>query len=339
MNKNSFKEKDICIFCQAAADLAYTLDIVSKNPTSTFHIYVINVESIYTFLVELNIPSIEVTFLPYLTFNIKSFISINRVRKEIKKICEKEFNQITNSVIYFFSTSYDWNTASFVSYLSRKINNKIIYYNHYDHLTVLQGEKRFVLKNFLQSFIYKYITKASFDYKTTINFPLFNYKKFGITLYQQSRKPQIEKRFLFKSGLKTNSNLLFFLSPDEYNRLSEKGKVSLNKLLQNLKEIGHVLVIKGHPRLGVPEEILNKFNHTLPAYIPSEFIDYTEYKKVIGISSASLCYPASELNIDVISLIDYLDFNDNIKIKGYKSYITQYSNNTILFADSNLEFK
>ncbi|MCR8667203.1 hypothetical protein NO995_05885 [Aestuariibaculum sp. M13] len=316
----------IIIFCQASADLLYTLDLLKKYDQAI--VYVINVTSNYDFLVSLNLRHVEVIYLPYIKFSFFDPYSILNARNQIKQKWADLFKNYSGEEIIFFSTSYDWFTASMVSRLSK--SNNIRYYNHYDHLTSLQGEDSFSLKRIIKREIFKFITNTRFKALSKVNFPKFDYEFYNINKEDIVVKPDIPQELLY--GPKEEGNkVLFFISPAEIDYLTKESFLELMQILIRIKEKGYRLVVKGHPRLGEPKQFIEMADIIIPKSIPSEFLNYNCYDFVLGVTSAALCYPAEkELNI-VFSLTDKLVFKDKAKQKGFKDYINNYSRNRVLF--------
>ena len=84
--------------------------------------------------------------------------------------------------------------------------------------------------------------------------------------------------------------------------------------------------------MGTPEELFPYFDFVLPDYIPSEFIDYTNFLIVIGVGTAALAYPIKlGIGIKVFSIVNDLEFkNINNKI-GYRKYLNELTSNQIKY--------
>mgnify|MGYP000041222819 CR=1 FL=1 len=324
-------ENKTLIFCQANADLLYTLDLIQKN--NNVIVYVINVKGIYDYLLSLKIKGVEVKFQPYFVFSLYKPKSIFQAKNQLKTFWNKEFSTCKNCKVYFFSTSYDWLTATCVKQLSK--NNCVTYYNHYDHLTSLVGQNSFSFKRKIMKLVYKFITGVDFLAFTKVNFPKFNYKKYKIAKYDIIEKPNVNKEFLYSFKGETK-NVLFFISPGEIEKLTDSSKELLFTMLNNIKRTGVSVVLKGHPRLGEPDEIKPFVDFVIPKNVPSEFINYENFDFAFGLTSAALCYPAQKNLCVVYSLVKILEFIDAVKQVEFENYIRKYSGDKIVFSSEKI---
>jgi len=332
MNIITSKIKTI-IFCQSSADLLYTVDLISKHKNVI--VYVIHVKSIYKYLVSLEIKNIEIKFYPYFKLSFFNPIAIFNVKKSLIDLWNIEFCQYRNCTVFFFSTSYDWLTASFVKRLSEE--NEVIYYNHYDHLTSLVGHNSFSLKRKIKQFIYSFITKVDFTALSDLNFPKFNYLKYNITKLDVLIKPAVNKEFLYTVP-GNYKKVLFIISPEEIESLENTSKQRLIYCLRNLRKNNISVVLKGHPRLGESEEMKPYADFIIPRNIPSEFLNYKSFNFIFGLTSAALCYPAQKELCTVYSLVELLKYKDPLKQKDFKKYISKYSNHKIIFEFNKMDF-
>lgn len=324
------KGKNI-IFCQAMADIAYALQIIKLAGEQNCVIYVTNVEYIYIYLKELCLNVVDIIYIFPLKLNMAVPRSILKAKKDINDIWKKYFDTYTECKIYFFSTSYDYMTASIVKRLSQNKTNKVYYHNYYDTLTSSLKPNGFSVKRYIFSYIFRYITGVQFIHNVRTNFPKFDISKYQIEELTVTKKTEIEERYLYKVQDAERYNILLFISPHEYDSLTEESRIVLINWLDAVKSKGYKIYLKGHPRLGEPEGILARTDETIPLYIPGEFIDYKFFSYVVGISSAALCYPAQRKIATVISLLNVLELKDSKMNEKLKKYIMSYSGNTILF--------
>lgn len=318
-------KKILLIFCQAPADIIYTLDLLSKNSNRKCIIYVCNVKAIHTYLLSLKLNA-EVLFLEKIVLSFYSIKSLVNTKKKIKTTL-KSFKSYKGAEVYFFSTSYDFFTAAIVKDLSKA--NSVTYFNHYDHLTYLQGSKSFSLKRIIQSKIYQYITGAKFLAEKEVNFPKFDYSKFDIIKIDIDKKPDVASKYLFKPNT-TKESVLLFLSPEEFKSINEEGQEKVIHLIEELKKL-YSVYLKGHPRLGEPELLVSLVNEKIEKILPSECIDYSSFKFVVGLTSAALCYPAEKELSTVVSLLEFVTLRNTERQIGFKTYIDQYSKNKIIY--------
>lgn len=319
------KTKKVIVFCQAAADVIYTLDLLDKTKSKDFTIVVRNVKSNLSLFKDLDIKA-KVLFIDNVQLNIYSLMSIIKAKKEIQ--CQiRRFEKITKAKVYFFSTSYDYLTAAIIRKMSEC--NQVIYLNHYDHLTWLQASYSFSFKRKLASWVYFYLTQTKFSSDKEVNFPKFEYANYNIQRMDLTSKPAVNNQFLIGPRLKGNY-ILLFLSPPEYESLTELSKIKLFDLIGTLKK-KYGFYFKGHPRLGEPIDVANLAENKFDKSFPSELIDYQKFSFVLGLTSAALCYPAAKRLCTVISLLEYLNLKDKSRKDGFKEYIDAYSNNNIIY--------
>ncbi|MDA3780170.1 MAG: hypothetical protein PF487_08160 [Bacteroidales bacterium] len=323
--------KEIVIFCQAGADLMYTVDLISKNKNKHINVYVVHVKGVYDYLKSLSIPNITLTFLPYIPFSTYKFWSSFSVKNELNELFENIFLKYMNCDVYFFSTSYDWLTATIAARLSER--NKVFYYNHYDDLTNKRAKKQFSLKRLIKSKFLQFITGVRFIHNITVNAPRFIFQDWNIKEVSSIIKPSISNEFLYDLCFE-GETIMFFLSTEEFKSLTLESQKQLLAFISSLRNLGKIVVLKGHPRLGVPQEVEKACNFSLPSFVPSEFVNYNKVSMIYGLTSTALCYPAQKTNVKVISLLDALNFVDNVKAQSYKEYIATYSENKIVFAAS-----
>jgi hypothetical protein len=321
------KKNKTIIFCQASVDVCYTLQIIKEKGEENCIVFVINVENLYTFFKHLNLRAINIVYIPIPRLNLKLPY---KTKNKINSIWKTFFQEYKDCTIYFFSLSYDYLTACMVMRLSLEKANKVYYYCYCKDF-LYNSKKSFSAKRLLYSLVYRYITNGvQFVPNVKLGFPNLNILKYNIKKINVLDKPKIESKFLYKGEQTGDKCILFFISPEEEDLLTKASKIKLNRIVSNIKEKGYTLVLKGHPRAGIPK-IINKFDKTIPVYIPSEFIDYNAFQYVIGFGSTALCFPAQHKLIMVISLLDMIEYRDKECQQRLKEYIVSYSGNTILF--------
>jgi len=318
------------IFCQACVDVCYTLQIIKERGESNCIIFVIHVENLYAFFTSLKLSVIDIIFIPMPYLSLKKPY---KTKNEINNIWKTFFQKFEDCIIYFFSLSYDYLTASMVTRLSSKKTNDVYYYCYCEDF-LNNPQKTFSVKMRLYGLLYKYITGVHFVTNVKLGFPNFNISKYNIKKIEISDKPETESRFLYKMEQntdKTKGNVLFFISTDEEDLLTEKSIKKLEDILLCIREKGFTLALKGHPRIGEPANLLHNFDKIIPSYIPSEFMDYSTFKYIIGFGSTALCFPAQHKYTTVISLLDIVEFSDKELQQRLKELIISFSDNTILF--------
>tara|TARA_R110002167_G_scaffold127834_5_gene309650 strand:- start:3292 stop:4332 length:1041 start_codon:yes stop_codon:yes gene_type:complete len=333
------KYYDKLIFIQAAADLQHALHLYDSNKNEIVKLCVINVKSVYEYLISLPLTNVTIVFYPYVTFNIKNPLSYIKAKRELKNIWNKDFKNDKPTKVYFFSRFYDWFTMSIVVNFIKLNHIKVIYYDHYDDLSI----KNDLLINYLtlnglrlklRAFIHSYISAANFNAHHQIRNLEFDYKKYNIKKVTPYDKIIISSDYLYKNNIGDKKEVLFFLSPGELEMLHDNSKLILKNIILSLKKQGFYLTLKGHPRLGNPEEFVPLFNNVIPNSVPSEFICYSQTIMAVGIISTALNFVTTKDNIKIISLIKIVSFKDENKKNFYLNYLNELSKSKIDFVDN-----
>lgn len=328
---------DIIVFIQAPADLRYALSIYEKNKEKEFLFCVVNVEGIYRFVKGLLLQKTEVVFIEYINYSLKNPLSILKAKAKFNSLC-KMFKSISADEIYFFSRIDDWVTSGLISLFSKKENIPIFYCNHYDDKGLEKINKRtiYYLKHWLHSKVAYYLTNSSFTCRF-FGKPLeFSFWKYKIKEIKLDAKVDVNQEFLYHLNnidIKTK-NILFFLTQEDLDFMKEKSKIKITDLLKKISKKDNIdLYLKGHPRLGTPEEIKNEFSYIIPDYIPSEFIDYKNFSLIIGLGTTALVYPINlDINKNVVSFVKNVAFKNANYQENYVKYLNELTNNQIKYA-------
>lgn len=339
-NKKNIIEKsryDIIIFIQAPADLRYALSIYEKNKEKEFLFCVVNVEGIYRFVKGLLLQKVEVVFIEYINYSLKNPLSILKAKAKFNSLC-KIFKSISADEIYFFSRIDDYLTAGIIRQIVKNENIIVFYNNHYDEKG-LQKINRFsfyYLKSWLHSKISFYITGTLFIsryYGKPLEFAFWKYK---IKEIKPDNEISINKDFLYSpNNIGVNyKNVLFFLTPEDLDFITKNSKIKLISLIEKISKRKNVdLYLKGHPRLGTPDEVKLYFNHIIPDYIPAEFIDYKNIFLIIGLGTTALTYLINlNINKNVVSIVKNIDFKDKNNQYLYIKFLNELTNNRIKYA-------
>ena len=326
---------DIIVFIQAPADLRYALSIYEKNKEKDVLLCVVNVKSIFRYLCDLSIPNVSVFFIKPIFYSLKKPLSISKARKEFRALLSV-FNSILFDEIYFFSRIDDWVTCGLIGNLSNKGKN-IFYRKHYDDFGLSKISKKtlYYWKAQIHSKIASFLTGVDFISRFYGKPLEFCFWKYSIMEEKQNDNILIDQKYFYEiKKIENKKNILFFLTPEDLDFITENTKAHLLNVLSRLKtNSDYNLCLKGHPRIGTPEELFPYFDFVLPNYIPSEFIDYTKFLIVIGVGTAALAYPIKlGIGIKVFSIVNDLEFkNINNKI-GYRKYLNELTSNQIKYA-------
>lgn len=331
---NSVKEENkIIIFCQAPADIPYVLSLYEKcKEEKVISVYVINVENVFKFIKGLNLNLHSLVFIPYTLTSFKNLFQIIKERKRIKALKKQYFDLEINTDVYFFSRFEDWLTSSFLVDLGKK--NTIYYVDHYDFSSEIFNKNRLNFKLLVLKFVYYILTDVNFKVEIIEKLPEFRYYKYDI----KKQIPEINKNIFYKYryeiDIKKNAKpvVLFFASPCEtviYDCESHD-EIQL-KIIQSLKQFNWTVIVKGHPRLGVPENIKDLIDVQIPSYIPAEFLQIENVSICTGIITSALAHFAKNTEIKTYSLLNLFQFKDSNSVSNYSDYLSELSNDQIIY--------
>lgn len=329
----------LVIICQAPADIPYVLTIYEQNNNNkNISIFVVNVFGVYKFLKGLNLEVQSLVFIPY---GLKSFRNIFFIIKEklrIKKIWNDNFKNIIDSDIYFFSKFEDWLTAFFIHKLhSNSKNNKIFYVNHYDDSEYLFfRNKSLSFKKYIYIKLLRCLTGVTFVVDIIEKMPEFPVKTYSF----QEIKLNIDNEVYEKYSISINhskdiKSVIFFISPCQNEFYDPRYYSStLIKIVEYLNKHGYEIVVKGHPRMGVPSFLDDNIDCKIPDYIPAEFINIRDFKFCFGLDTGALCYFAKNNLVVTYSLINMFVYSNESRISIGIEYLKQQSNNKVAFCNS-----
>lgn len=332
---------EIVIFCQAPADIAYVLTLYEKYKNEKrISIFVINVENIFKFIKSLNLNLHALVFIPYVLKSFKNPFEIIREKKRILNLEKLYFNSIRNADIYFFSRFEDWLTSAFLKILSKK--NSIYYLDHYDFSSELYIKQKSSFKLSVLKVIYYLITNVNFKVEIEEKLPEFKYENYNI----QRHVPEINKEvftiYKYEIDIKDTSKsiVLFFISPCENTVYDcQSHDEAQIKIIKSFQKDNWTVVVKGHPRAGIPENVLDIVDFQIPSYIPAEFLQLKDVKMCVGIITAAIAYFAKSNRIKTYSLINLIKFQNITLINYYKNYLLELSDSNVLFFENYNDFE
>jgi len=334
---------DILIFVQAAADLRYAISIIEENPQKNIHLYIINVKNIYDFIVTLKINNVKIDFQPYFDVKIKKPKTYFTAKRDINNFWDENFKKHNYKEVYFFSRFYDFLTAAMIGKFLHNKNQKVFYYDHYDTIStqndkIVSKKALLKFKNQYISLIISYISGVSFISIYRKRYMEFNYKKYPI-IRKTPIGIAVSSKYQYKIKNKNfRKNVLFLVSPEELKMLTKPSLMRLKFFFTLLNNEGYKLYIKGHPRLGSPEDIKEYFYEEIPAFIPTEFLSYNEIFATVGIMSSGLVYPSQIENNKTVSLLDLLEFNNNEDKWFYSNFLKEHSQGKVYFLKKDENF-
>lgn len=329
---------NIIIFCQAPADIPYVLKLYEQyKDQSQISIFVINVEGMFRFLSDLKLDIEKLIFIPYKLIDVRQIGRLNAERKRINYLWQTHFLNVIDGKVYFFSRFEDWLTGAFIHRFTKNIRIKTFYLDHYDDQAMLFPEQKFItFKRKVYLFLLKFLTDVAFEGGINEKLPEFPVDKYPIL----KLSIEVDKEIFFKysydfKSLNTFSNLLFFVSPCEITMF--KTTVYNEKIIELIglfKTIGFKIIVKGHPRMGMPQEIREIADFEIPCYVPGEFINTRDFKMCVGIDTTAICYFAEKRIMPTYSLIKLFPSINNELINIYIQYLLKQSKDEMLFIDN-----
>lgn len=339
---NRMGKGNLIIFCQAPADVHYTLTICHQNIGKKITIYAVNVYSVYKFLCGLNLNVEQIVYIPYAIASLRSPSLLLKERRRLTKMLKAYFFQVVDTDVYFFSKYEDWLTAYFIHNLYRKPNNRIIYANHYDdagNLFPRNKEKR--IYKFMYTCVLKYLTGVDFTADVLEKLPEFPVEKYCF----EQIKPVADSIVVDKYSYLVNSGgiekcVVFFLSPCQ-SKIYEYSffEAMLIEIIGIVKNYGYKVFIKGHPRMGAPSFLLDYVDYEIPAYIPAEFINLTNVTMCFGLESTAICYFSKNGLLPTYTLLKMFKTPNADQMEIYIEYLMQQSNNKMLFCNDIVELE
>jgi hypothetical protein len=339
---NTVKEENkIIIFCQAPADIPYLLSLYEKyKEEKVISVYVINVENVFKFIQSLKLNLHALVFIPYALTSFKSILQIIKERKRIKTLKKQYFNFVVNTDVYFFSRFEDWLTSSFLNVLDRK--NSIYYVDHYDFSSEIFVKRKLNFKLLILKIVYYILTDVSFKLEIIEKLPEFQFQNSRIKKQIPEINNSIFHKYRYKIDVVKDPKpiALFFISPCEaviYDCESHD-EIQL-QIVQLLKKFNWTVIVKGHPRLGVPENVMNLVDIKIPSYIPAEFVQIENVSMCLGIITSALAHFAKNTEIKTCSVLNLFQFKDFNSRNSYRDYLSELSNDQIIYFQDYNDFE
>lgn len=339
---NFVEEKSqMIVFCQAPADIPYFLTLYEKyKEKKIISVYVVNVENVFKFLDSLKLNLHSLVFIPYGQLSIKNFYLIIKERKRINFLNKKYFDNIVNYNIYFFSRFEDWLTSAFLSKLAK--NNSVFYVDHYDFSADLFENKKMNFKRLILKLVLYIVTDTNFRLTVVEKIPEFDFKKYNIKRIAPDLDNSVFHQFKYKMTdvKKLNPIVIYFISPCEDSIYDAESHDSIQlQIVETFKKLNWTVMVKGHPRLGVPENIISLIDIQIPSYIPAEFLEIPQVSIYVGIITASLAHFAKNSEISTYSLINLFQFKEEGLEDKYKDYLNGLTNNKMKYFQDYEDFE
>jgi hypothetical protein len=323
----------IIIFCQAPADIKYTLALYEEygGADTQFDIYAVSVENMYRFLSSLSLKYAKIHFLPYPVISRRRLFSIISARRYVCRTIKKHFSHICGATIYYFANNYDWLTYAFIVFLSRR--NHVLNYDHYIKPGVVRRFVRPSPRCVLRKILSAYLTHAHIKYELIRNKPVATLvpERYSIEPTTVKTPTSLFRKYTYRIPNEGRHRVLFFESDLSGLRLIANYQYKLTEIVGVFADSGLDVYIKPHPRLGHTPFLENMSVHILPAYIPGEFVTYDDFLAVVGISTITLPVIADIWQGPVFSLIDMFEFLQQDMREYYHKLLTPNSESRIRF--------
>jgi len=291
---------------------------------------------------------IECVYYSDITPDLKSFYKLNNKKKQLDKLIEEiDFKSYDN--FYFLSNIFSFGKFYLAKEFS-KIGN--VYYKNSERDF---KKYKFTLSKLKDKNFYNHFFRYG---KIFFKFLLKIFWDLDLVFYEINNKPVygIDKKFLNKHNIKKllpdkNYEELISEVIKDSNILEKKydnlllimnlssnyiKKDSIKKLYKKISNMKCEIVIKKHPKpcenISIKEEkIFNIFRdfEELPRFIPVELTFKNIKRNVLGVCSVSLKSSSSIKNINTISLLELLEWNDKSYKKEIKDVLLKASSDII----------
>jgi hypothetical protein len=322
------------IFCQAPIETAQVLYIYEKIKPQYKNIIIacLRTKSYIDFFKYMKLE-VQYIYIPEFIFSIKHILG------NIKKISEiKHYAQTINineSDIYFTSR-FDEQLAFLLVY--KKNNNKSYYIYDKDTIWKLSNKYKMTLKQKLYDWYLKTITKAKLErFPTSESNALYNIPVEKMSNCQIIYN-KIDSDFFKKHSYKIPNNItertvIFYSEPYRFDFTSQDSYYEMNKrIVDSLHHKGYKVALKGHPRIGVPDNVMNMVDYIIPAFIPAEFINLKDFTFAIGFVSTSLSDALREIpSYSVLKMCPIQNINN---YNHFSSFLSELSSNKIKFIEN-----
>lgn len=238
----------------------------------------------------------------------------------------------------FYSSRYDF--FSYCHFKRFPNSTRFIYRDKKDsEVWCNKGEDRTTLKIHIKRLLDRYIKqwycgiKLRYDNCGSISILGFDPNKIGHTVRKKlsdDEEKQIIKKYTYKPNVVGIKNVVFFTEPYRNRFHDQNDYISMNiRIVNELHKKGYKVILKGHPRLGICEEIKQSVDDVIPNFIPSEFINYADFDFAIGFVSTALCGTAGI--IPTYSVLDMCLITDKHLADYWRSFINRNSNDSVIF--------
>ncbi|MBN1269162.1 MAG: hypothetical protein JXB04_06200 [Kiritimatiellae bacterium] len=329
--------KRVVVLCQAPAHVKYTLQVYDNlPPDGEAHIFAINVEGMRDFLTGCGLKRARVDFIPYP----REFVSIRhvatnvRLRKSVRALIRKYFQDVSGTTVYYFSNREDWITGAMVAGLAS--TNRVVCLDNEERFP---SKRRVTLREQLMLASYRWVTGAEFELtelpQTTAfrGILRFRAERYGVETQSATVDDAILRRYAFPVDADRARAILLFEGSLRIGIIDYEDRVG--EILQGLVDRGWRIFIKPHPRLGCSDVVSRHKVTILPAHVPSEFIDPESFGAVVGTVSTALMEAAVRCRgKNVFTLVNVFRWQNEQDKNSYHEIVQRRSGGLVQFAAS-----
>nr|WP_295903185.1 hypothetical protein [uncultured Bdellovibrio sp.] len=320
MEKNRSK---VIIFCQAPADISYTLLLYEKHRKvgDSVHIIVVNVLANFKFLQSLSLKC-DLSFIELLSLKnpIQLMLMRGRLRSYIKKLAPGKADKV-----YFFSILHDYVTT----FLVKKFQDtsSVIFVDHYSHN--IEEYEASLLESVQLSMV-------NFILGTDLKFARCQGQRFYYSTAEYERSiargigaEELKKFYYVPKSNGSKAKILLFESKVSEGSYFLNYEMEIKAVLFELKKTFDIYV-KGHPRLGISDMILKDQSiKIIPSYVPGEFVSLEEFCFVLGIDTTVVAHLAID-HKNVFSILPMFSIKRDVEAPLIK-YLNHKSDGKIVF--------
>lgn len=328
------KEKISIIFCQSSIKVSTTLVCYEQERLIGNKVFIVvrNVESTYKFLKSLNLDASVIWFDNHLTskrWYLKPITINNKVKEDIYslKISKNEIDHV-----FFTSLCDDLLMGCYLRQFDRKSIVKL-----QGRADILNGIDSYVLprnsypiKLKFLCLVFSIILRYRFRIQTVAT-PVFaiDIGYYRYPFFDGSDMGVCERYKYQLSGYSKRKALVYASEYTDFYRNREDYVNSFVTSIKYLQRKGYDVYVKGHPRLGTLREALDIADFEIPAYVPAEFLDYSNFSLSIGLTTAALCYAASKIKSYSILPLTSMIYDE--RYTGWCNYLDKTSNYRVLY--------
>lgn len=258
-----------------------------------------------------------------------------QVKKNLSGIPTENCDVYYSSRYDFFSYCHFIKFGENVSFYYRdKMDSVVWQYAGLHELNTIQS-----IKMKVEQWIKEMYCGAKLSYSNcgTLSILGFCPEKIGHYIYpilsEQEQNRVINKYTYCPAIGNTFPTVLFLTEPFRNKFHTQTDYVNMNKMVVvELQKRGYKVIMKGHPRLGVCEEIKNIVDDCIPQFVPSEFIDYKKFCLAIGFVSTALC--GASVAIPSYSVLNMCQITDTELASYWRNFLNKHSDNKVKFLSS-----